>query len=124
MTLVSGVCVSASPPAKKTTGLIEKETEVSYDIYGIRLRAQDGCMRFNLILFVLVLVLVLGLVLEKSKFVKKLLDTASRTRTSTTTRTTTKSVLCNRVRNFTKMTLDIMKFHICKIALRLQEKTF
>ena len=63
-------------------------------------------MRFNLILLVLVLVLVL--VLEKSKFVKKLLDTASRTRTSTTTRT--KSVLCNRVWNFTKMTLDSCSF--------------
>jgi hypothetical protein len=51
--------ISAQPPAKKTTGLIEKETEVSYDLYGIRLRAKAVCMRFNLILFVLVLVLVL-----------------------------------------------------------------
>jgi hypothetical protein len=50
---------SAQPPAKKTAGLIEKETEVSYDLYGIRLRAKSVCMRFNLILFVLVLVLVL-----------------------------------------------------------------
>ena len=49
----------------------------------MRLRAKAVCMRFNLILFVLVLVLVL----EKRKFVKKLLDTVSRTRTSTTTRT-------------------------------------
>ncbi len=39
--------------------LIEKETEVSYNLHGIRLRAQGVCMRFNLILFVLVLVLVL-----------------------------------------------------------------
>ena len=51
----SGPGVSAHPPAKKTAGLIEKETEVSYDLYGIRLRAQGVCMRFNLILFVLVL---------------------------------------------------------------------
>jgi hypothetical protein len=51
----SGPGVSAQPPAKKTAGLIEKETEVSYDLYGIRLRAQGVCMRFNLILFVLVL---------------------------------------------------------------------
>jgi hypothetical protein len=50
--------VSAQPPAKKTAGLIEKETEVSYDLRGIRLRAQGVCIRFNLILFVLVLVLV------------------------------------------------------------------
>jgi hypothetical protein len=49
--------VSALPPAKKTAGLIEKETEVSYDLHNIRLRAQGLCMRFNLILFVLVLVL-------------------------------------------------------------------
>jgi len=69
----SGPGVSAQPPAKKTAGLIEKETEVSYDLYGIRLRApavvttrvglwlgrQGVCMRFSLILFVLVLVLVL-----------------------------------------------------------------
>jgi hypothetical protein len=95
--------VSAQPPAKKTAGLIEKETEVSYHLHGIILRAQVVCMRFNLILFVLVLVLVL----EKRKFVKKLLDTVSRTRT----RTTTKSLLCNRVWNFTKLTLDIMKSH-------------
>jgi len=46
---------SAQLPAKKTAGLIEKETEVSYDLYGIRLRAQGVCIRFNLILFVLVL---------------------------------------------------------------------
>ena len=45
--------------AKKTAGQIEKETDVSYDIHGIRLRAQGVCSRFNLILFVLVLVLVL-----------------------------------------------------------------
>jgi hypothetical protein len=51
--------VSAQPPAKKTAGLIEKETEVSYDLFGIRLRAQGVYMLFNLILFVLVLVLVL-----------------------------------------------------------------
>jgi hypothetical protein len=47
--------VSALPPAKKTAGLIEKETEVSYDLYDIRLRAKGVFMRFNLILFVLVL---------------------------------------------------------------------
>jgi hypothetical protein len=81
----SGPGVSAQPPAKKTTDLIEKETEVSYDLHDIRLRAQGVCMRFILMLFVLILVLVL--VLEKRKFVKKLLDTVSRTRTSTTTRT-------------------------------------
>jgi hypothetical protein len=51
--------VSAQPPAKKRADLIEKETEVSYDLYGIRLRAKGVCMQFNLILFVLVLVLVL-----------------------------------------------------------------
>jgi hypothetical protein len=54
-----GVQDSAQPPAKKTAGLIEKETEVSYDLYGIRLRAKGVCIRFNLILFELVLVLVL-----------------------------------------------------------------
>ena len=48
---------SAQPPAKKTAGQIEKETDVSYDLHGIRLRAQSVCMRFNLILFVLVVVL-------------------------------------------------------------------
>ena len=47
--------VSAAAGQKKTAGLIEKETEVSYDLYGIRLRAKGVCMRFNLILFVLVL---------------------------------------------------------------------
>jgi hypothetical protein len=57
---------SAQPPASGVTSLIEKETEVSYDLCGIRLRAKGVCMRFNLILFVLVLVLVL----EKRKFVK------------------------------------------------------
>jgi hypothetical protein len=51
--------MSAQPLAQKTAGLIEKETEVSYDLYVIRLRAKGVCMRFNLILFVLVLVLVL-----------------------------------------------------------------
>jgi hypothetical protein len=51
--------VSAQPLAKKTAGLIEKETDVSYDLHGIRLRAQGVCMRFYLILFVLVLVVVL-----------------------------------------------------------------
>jgi hypothetical protein len=51
--------VSAQPPAKKTAGQIEKETDVSYDLHGIRLRAQGACMRFNQILFVLVLVVVL-----------------------------------------------------------------
>ncbi len=50
---------SAQPPVKKTAGQIENETDVSYDLHGIRLRAQGVCMRFNLILFVLVLVLVL-----------------------------------------------------------------
>ena len=50
--------VSAQPPAKKTADLIEKETDVSYDLHGKRLRAQGVCMRFNLILFVLVVVLV------------------------------------------------------------------
>ncbi len=53
--------VSAQPPAKKTAGQIEKETEVSYDLYEIKLRAQGVCMRINLILLVLVLVLVLVL---------------------------------------------------------------
>jgi hypothetical protein len=53
--------VSAQPLAKKKAGLIEKETEVSYDLHGIRLRAQGVYMQFNLILFVLVLVLVLVL---------------------------------------------------------------
>ena len=51
--------VSAPPPAKKTAGLIKKETDVSYDLHGIRLRAQGVCMRFNQIFFVLVLVVVL-----------------------------------------------------------------
>ena len=36
--------VSAPPPAKKTAGLIEIETEVSYDLHGIKLRAQGVCM--------------------------------------------------------------------------------
>ncbi len=52
-------------------------------------------MLSNLIFFVLVLVLV------NQNFIG----------TSTRTRTTTKSVLCNRVWNFTKMTLDFMKLH-------------
>jgi hypothetical protein len=47
--------VSAQPPAKKAAGLIEEETEVSYDLYTIRLRALGLYMLFNLILFVLVL---------------------------------------------------------------------
>jgi len=51
----SGPGASAQPPVKKTAGLIEKETEVSYDLNGMRLRAKAVCMRFNLILFVLVL---------------------------------------------------------------------
>jgi hypothetical protein len=34
--------ISAQPPAKKTAGLVEKETEVSYDLNGIRLRAQEA----------------------------------------------------------------------------------
>jgi hypothetical protein len=49
------------PSAKKTAGLIEKETDVSYDLHGIRLRAQGVCMRFNQIIIVLVVVLVLVL---------------------------------------------------------------
>jgi hypothetical protein len=55
----SGVRCQPSRRPKKTAGLIEKETEVSYDLFGIRLRAQGVYMLFNLILFVLVLVLVL-----------------------------------------------------------------
>jgi len=51
--------VSAQPPAQKTAGQIEKETEVSCDLYEIKLRAQGVCMRINLILLVVVLVLVL-----------------------------------------------------------------
>jgi hypothetical protein len=54
-----GCQCSAQPPAKKTAGLVEKETEVSYDLHGIRLRAQGVCMQFIRILFVVVLVLVL-----------------------------------------------------------------
>jgi hypothetical protein len=54
-----GVSGLVQPPAKKTAGLIEKETQFSYDLNGIRLRAKAVCMQFNLILFVLVLVLVL-----------------------------------------------------------------
>jgi hypothetical protein len=34
--------MSAQPPAKKTAGQIEKETDVSYDLHGIRLRAQEA----------------------------------------------------------------------------------
>jgi hypothetical protein len=56
--------VTAQPPSKETASQIEEETDVSYDLHGIRLRAQGVCMRFNLILFVLVLVLVLVVVLE------------------------------------------------------------
>jgi hypothetical protein len=108
---------SAPSPAKRTAGITEKETEVSYNLHGIRLRAQGVSMQFIRILFVVVLVLVV----EKSKFVKKLLDTASRT--STTTRTTTKSLLCNRVRKFTKMTLDFMKFHTRVQRFRINIKT-
>jgi hypothetical protein len=83
--------VSAPPPAKKTAGQIEEETDVSYDLHGIRLRAQGVCMRFNLILFVLVLVVVIEI---------RILE-------GTTTRT--KSVFCNRVWNF-------MKFHTSAAA--------
>ncbi len=54
----SGVSPAAG---QKKAGLIEKETEVFYDLYEIKLRAQGVCMRINLILFVLVLVLVLVL---------------------------------------------------------------
>jgi hypothetical protein len=50
---------------------------MSYMVSGIKLREHGVCMRFNLILFVLVLVLVL----EKRKFVRRLFDTHSRTRT-------------------------------------------
>ena len=50
---------SASPQTKKTAGLIEKETEDSYDLHSIRLRAQGVCMQFIRILLVVVLVLVL-----------------------------------------------------------------
>ena len=46
---------SAQPPGKKTAGQIEKETEVSCDLYEIKLRAQGVCMRINLIFLVLVL---------------------------------------------------------------------
>ena len=61
ITFTSSVQVSAQPLAKKTAGLIENETEVSCDLYEIKLRAQGVCMRINLIFFVLVLVLVLVL---------------------------------------------------------------
>jgi hypothetical protein len=60
--------VSAQPPDKKAAGLIEKETDVSYDLHGIRLRAQGVCMRFNLIIIVLVVVLVLEIrILSRTK---------------------------------------------------------
>jgi hypothetical protein len=51
--------VQAPPPAENTAGLIEKETDVSYDLHSIRLWARGVCMRFDLVFFVLVLVLVL-----------------------------------------------------------------
>ena len=57
---MSGFRCQPSCRPKKTAGLIEKETEVSCDLYEIKLRAQGVCMRINLIFFVLVLVLVLG----------------------------------------------------------------
>ena len=63
-----GCQVSALPLNKKTVGLIEKETEVSYDLHDIRLRVQGVCIRFNLILFVPVLVLVLEIrILSRTK---------------------------------------------------------
>jgi hypothetical protein len=41
---INGYMVSAQPPAKTTAGLIEKETDVSYDLHDIRLRAQSVCI--------------------------------------------------------------------------------
>ena len=51
--------MSVKPLAAKAASLIEKETEVSYALHGIRLREQGVHILFNLILFVLVLVLAL-----------------------------------------------------------------
>ena len=70
--------VSVHPPAKKTVGLIEEEAEFSCDLHGIRLKAPA--------------VVTLGC------------DYGSAGRRMHATRT--KSVLCNPVWDFTKMTLD------------------